>query len=424
MLSLGVAVLVLGHQLWLWARGWRFNALSPYFLCDLVIFALFGLGPSAAPLPHRSPTEEWLLSIYIWGGLIAYYIGLHFPFRFPKLRWVNPVRFSGGLRGRGRVLTFAIAGCLVFLAVSIAYQRLLTVGISLTELASIKLVRLHGQLEGAAALPVVLVQLLMVWLSVHLYLLLQRRRLGEAIAVYVLMVFSIVIIAVTRIPIITTLAVPLAYYHYAVRRINWVLVAAIVLGAPISLTLLHGLRGGGLFAWSVSDRMVAEAQVLHSFYHLWEKYIEGALPLEYGANYYYYSLLALIPKALWQAKPLTSFEARWTENLFGSLVDAAGQINVHTFTPLGEGLVQFGWLGGALNLFLYGIIVNASIRFFRSRPHACLVYFYYAVASATFIRTSVQALAFTTALYVVGVWLYERWLMPKQFREVKECASS
>ncbi|MDW8051851.1 MAG: hypothetical protein RMJ83_05130 [Armatimonadota bacterium] len=414
---------MLGHQLWLWARGWRFNALSPYFLCDLVIFALFGLGPLVVPLPYRSLTEEWLFCLYVWSGLMAYYIGLHLPLHLPRLRLGSLLRFRMGFQGGGRALTFALAGCLVLFAVSIAYQRLQAVGISLTELASVKLVYLHGQLREAAALPIVLVQLLVVWLLVHLYLLLQRHRLGEASGVYILMVFSVAIIASTRIPVITALAVPLAYYHYAVRRINWVLVAAILLGAPVLLTLFHGLRGGGLFTWTVSDRMIAEAQVLHSFYHLWEKYMEGTLPLEYGANYYYYSLLTLIPKSLWQAKPLTSFEARWTENLFGSLVDAAGQSNVHTFTPWGEGLVQFGWLGGALNLLLYGAIMNASIHFFRSRPHACLVYFYHAVISATFIRTSVQGLLFTTALYVVGVLLYERWFMPRELREGKRCGS-
>lgn len=423
MLSLGVAVLVLGHQLWLWARGWRFNALSPYFLCDLVIFALFGLGSFAVPLPYRSLTEEWLFCFYVWSGLIAYYVGLHLPFRLPRLRLANRMRFSEGFRGRGRVLSFALAGCLVLLAASIAHQRLLAVEISLTEFASIKPIQLHGQLREATALPILLVQLLVVWLLVHLYLLLQRHRFGEAIVVYIFLIFSIAIVAITRIPVIAALAVPLAYYHYAVRRINWVLITVILLGAPVLLTLLHGLRGGGLFTWTVSDRMAAEALVLHSFYHLWEKYTESTLRLEYGANYYYYSLLTLIPRAFWEAKPLTSFEARWTENLFGSLVDAAGQVHVHTFTPWGEGLAQFGWLGSVLNLLLYGMIVNASIHFFRSRPYACLVYFHYAVTSATFIRTSAQGLLFATALYIVGVLLYERWFMFREFREGKRCES-
>jgi hypothetical protein len=88
-------------------------------------------------------------------------------------------------------------------------------------------------------------------------------------------------------------------------------------------------------------------------------------------------------------------------------------------------LVQFGWLGGIVNLFLYGMILNYAIGFFRERPHACIVYYFYAVLAATFVRTSVQALAFTTLLYLIAVWVYERFFMnsPSSEEVALQCAS-
>ncbi|MFN3690189.1 MAG: hypothetical protein ACK4UU_04605, partial [Fimbriimonadales bacterium] len=387
MLFIGVAVLVIGHQLWLRARGWQFNALSPYFMCDLMIFALIGLGTLVSPLPHRSFTEEILFCLFVWSGLAAYYLGLHLRigaplWRLPKLGLSLPllqrhIQQTASLLASGFVLTIVLT----------LYQRVRGLGLSLAEMLTLSAVQVHTQeaTEGLGALPVILTYLLTVLLIMHLYFLIRERHYLTAFGIYLLMVISIVLIASTRVPVIMNLAIPIAYYHYAVRRINKLLLVGIFMAAPIALTLLHGLRGGTLLAWTVSDRLVAEVEVMKSFHHLWQEYMDGNITMEYGANYYYYSLLTFIPKALWAEKPQTSFETRWTLNLFGSLLDETAIIFVRTFTPWGEGLVQFGWLGSVVNLFLYGLILNVAIRFFNQRPHACLVYFFYTILAATFI---------------------------------------
>lgn len=427
MLFVGVALLVIGHQLWLWARGWRFNVLSPYFLCDLMIFALLGLGSLAVPLPHQSRMEELLFCLYIWSGLIAYYIGLHLRLRFPSLRLPSLALSLARLQHHPRILaSILVGGFLLIIALTIL-QRLRGLGLSLHEMLALSVVHRHAQVaaEGLGALPIIMMYLFNLILLMYLYTLLQQHRFLTAFVIYFVINLSVLLITSTRIPILMNLAIPIAYYHYAIRRINMLLLLLILVGAPLALTFLHGWRGGNPFAWTVSDRLAEEAQVLHSFYHLWQRYLEGEIVLEYGANYYYYSLLVLIPRDLWQAKPQTSFETRWTIHLFGSLVQD-GYIAIHTFTPWGEGLVQFGWLGGVINLFFYGIILNFAINFFSKRPHACLVYFFFTVLASTFIRTSIQALLFTTFIYVVGVWFYERWfLRPVGLRrELQLCASS
>jgi len=420
MLFIGVAILVIGHQFWLWARGWQFNALSPYFLCDLMIFALIGLGSLVNPLPHRGFFDELLFCSYIWTGILAYYFGLHLKIRFPSIR-IPHIRSSLARlqRHKGLLTLTLLAGLFLFTFLTLN-QRMRILGVSIGEMITLSATQIYSQVvkEQLGALPVITIYVLNSFLLIQIYQLLQQRLWWQALVIYASLNLSTLLIASTRMPIIMTLSIPIAYYHYAVRRINLVLILSIMVGGPIALTLLHGWRGKDLFAWTVSDRLAAEAEVMKSFYQIWQKYTIGELKLEYGANYFYYSPLSLVPRSLWAEKPQTSFETRWTINLFGSLLDEYGTVSVHTFTPWGEGMVQFGWLGSLLNLFLYGLILRGAIKFFICRTHACLVYFFFSILSATFIRTSVQALLFTALLYIVSVWLYERWFFSRELRQL------
>jgi hypothetical protein len=64
MLGVGVMLMVIAHQAWLWARGWQFNTLSPYFLVDFLIFSLIGLGSLVEPLPASLPDPRRYSSAY------------------------------------------------------------------------------------------------------------------------------------------------------------------------------------------------------------------------------------------------------------------------------------------------------------------------------------------------------------------------
>jgi len=420
MLFIGVAILVIGHQLWLWARGWQFNALSPYFLCDLMIFALIGLGSLVNPLPHRGFFDELLFCSYVWTGILAYYFGLHLKVRFPSIK-IPYIRSSlARLQRHKRLLTLALLAGLLLFTYLMLIQRMRILGVSLGEMITLSATQIYSQVvkEQPGDLLKIIIYVLNSFLLIHIYQLLQQRLWWQALVIYATLNLSILLITATRVPIIMNLSIPIAYYHYAVRRINLILILAIMVGGPIALTLLHGWRGKDLFAWTVSDRLTAEANVIEYFYQIWKKYISGELRLEYGANYFYYSPLSLVPRSLWAEKPQTSFETRWTINLFGSLLDEYGTVSIRTFTPWGEGIVQFGWMGSLLNLFLYGLILRGAIKFFSCRPHACLVYFFFSILSATYIRTSTQALLFSALLYIVPVWLYERWFFNRELRQL------
>ena len=432
MLGLGVMLMVIAHQVWLQARGWRFNALSPYFLVDFLIFTLIGLGSLVEPLPHRSLTEETLFSIFVLSGLGGYYLGLHFPFRTASKRWLRylPIPFSTPqfLTNLGvQAILFACA-MMIFCGLIILRQISL-LGLSLREMLSIGSTTIYARTvaEGHGSLLVTIIYLITVMVLIVIYRLLRANRYLGAFCLYATLSVCYLSFASTRIPIFLCLSVPIAYYHYAIKRIDKLLIIALLIGAPVIITLLNAYRQLRIFtlSYNVIELAILESSgVMMSLYTLWQNYIDRNLELEWGANYYYYSLLTLVPRDIWAEKPQTSFETRWTVNLYGSLF-MDGSISVRTFTPWGEGLVQFGWLGGFVNLFLYGLILKFATQFFNNRPHACLVYYFYAVLAATFVRTSVQALAFTTLLYLVAVWLYEAIFMKRPSSEevIARCAS-
>ena len=429
MLFIGVVILVIGHQLWLQTRGWQFNALSPYFLCDLMIFALLGLGTLVNPLPHRDLIEELAFCLYVWSGLIAYYFGLHLRAFRISLRLKSAVLQIIPFKRYPGLTTLFLVGILLLLTAITLFQRAQASGMSMMQILTLSAIQVYSSVveKQLGALPVILIYLVSVLSLIHLYRSLKQHRWLQAFILYLSINVTNLLIASTRMPIIMGLSIPLAYYHYTKRRISGLILVGILLGGPIALTLLHGWRGKDLLAWTVSDRLIDETLVMHHFYRLWEKYyIEENLSLEYGLNYFYYSMLSAVPRSLWAEKPQTSFETRWTINLYGSLLDESKTVYIRTFTPWGEGLVQFGWIGGVVNLFLYGSILNMAIRFFTRRKHACLVYYFHSILAATFIRISTQGLLLTTIIYVFGIWFYERYLMPKTTEQegLSPCVSS
>ncbi|MER3402095.1 MAG: hypothetical protein C4337_02055 [Armatimonadota bacterium] len=411
MLMFSVIVLTLGHQLWLWHRGWRFNALSPYFLCDMMLLSLIGLGSRTAELIFTSILEEILFYIFILTGIIAFYLGLHARLGFAKLH----INYRLDIAYFHKYIIQFRFYILIVMFLSIFMYWLYTttqVGVTLTAVAVARYSQIIS--AGLGALPTILLYIITYMMMIEMFFLLEEKNYILFFIYYALMVGVYIIVASTRVPLLSTLLIPVAYYHYTIRRINIVLVIGTLLVAPILLTISHGLRGGNPWAWTVQDRLRAETSVLKDLNILWNEYYYGKIELEYGKNYYFYTLIGFIPKALWREKPLTAFETRWTQHLYGGLLSSEGYPDIHTFTPWGEGLVQFGWIGSLLNLFLYGWLVQLGMRFFSNRTHACIVYFYYSILTSVFIRTSTQALLTTAILFIISVLTYERLFIYKQ----------
>ncbi len=414
MLLIGVSLLVLGHQLWLWARGWRFDALHPYFLCDVMIFALFGLGSLVVEYPNWSIGSQLAFQMYILAGIVAYYLGLHTRWDIVRLslrgqlRLVNPLLSL--LTKNQSLLVLLIAGIVLAVTLVTLLQRARVLSLSPIEMLLLPPLYVHTLLnqERTGAFTVILFYAFNCLLLIALYLTLSKRQYLLSGVVMLVILASTFALSVTRVPLIMAMLLPVAYYHYSVRSLNRLLVIGLFVVGPVLLTVLNNYRGGTPGGWTVIELMKKETVVLKSFSTLWEHYHDGKIDLEYGAHYYYYTPLTFVPRFLWSDKPETSFETRWTIALFGSVIDEDNQLGVHTFSPWGEGLVQFGVLGGVLNLYLFGLILNGAIQFFKNRFYAQLLFFNLSVLSATFIRTSVQTFLFTAIIYIVMTIFFEK----------------
>jgi hypothetical protein len=221
--------------------------------------------------------------------------------------------------------------------------------------------------------------------------------------------------------VVLTLLLPAAYVHRAVRPFRaWQVIGTI----PIILLAMQGLdqwRAVGVKAIDAQDigmrrafdRTGSDLNALRGYTMLWELHRDRQLPLEYGGNYL---LMALspVPRAFWPEKPLTAFEPRWTERLFGrTYTSGAGGGGVWVFTAWGEGLAQFGVPGIPLNLWLFGMVVGAVVGRLETDSSLVLVLFYYSALAATYLRGGFQAVFILSWFQVIPVlglcWAARRW---------------
>lgn len=149
----------------------------------------------------------------------------------------------------------------VFLSIFMYWLYTTTqVGVTLTAAAVARYSQIIS--AGLGALPTILLYIITYMMMIEMFFLLEEKNYILFFIYYALMVGVYIIVASTRVPLLSTLLIPVAYYHYAIRRINIVLVIGTLLVAPILLTISHGLRGGNPWAWTVQDRLRAETSVL------------------------------------------------------------------------------------------------------------------------------------------------------------------
>ena len=78
------------------------------------------------------------------------------------------------------------------------------------------------------------------------------------------------------------------------------------------------------------------------FHHLFTSLQRGDVGYEYGKSWFIYPLVNFIPRSLWLNKPYTAFSARMTDQVYWKLTSGNPVV---TFSILGEGYAQFGFLG-------------------------------------------------------------------------------
>lgn len=372
---------------------------------DLVLFTMWVYAPLVSPPLRARLDTDLIFTFMTFFGIVFLYIGLHLPLwkkapPFPQLQYAAPF-----LSQRWFKLAFLVF-CLATLLLVYEAMRVSGVGIIglLTgDRLSAVAARLNGSNEGSIPyrLMAMTQPILLVWLAINLGL----RRWRQAAVLYTVLLISIVLIATTRLPVILTLLSPLVYFA---RKHGRSLSLPVSLGAAATfLILMYALnivRGQGLDKLlsdgfsvpQVLGSVAANFAPMRGYEILWQLDEQHALQYEYGLTYLYVPLTA-IPRTLWPTKPLTSIEARWTTSIFGQHFAFSDEgVGVWTFTAWGEGLVQFGIPGVLVNLFLYGVLVALVESKFGTNQVYSLVWFYYSVMAAIYLRSSLSALAWTT----------------------------
>lgn len=120
--------------------------------------------------------------------------------------------------------------------------------------------------------------------------------------------------------------------------------------------LRHGLTNT-VFDMSYSSLLLStfanDSNYYEFFYDLYKKFTTGQVLFEQGMAWFIAPFINFIPRAIWSAKPYTSFSVRGTEYVYW---DYTSGNPVCTFTIFGEGFGQFGYIG----CFLAPIIFLAA----------------------------------------------------------------
>lgn len=397
------ALLIFGHQLLLLFTKRRFNPFDVKVLLDVVLLTMWVFAPLSDSSLRFRLENDLSFAFTTFLGIVFLYAGLHLPvWRQNPDTWLlsdPPI-----LRMRWLWLALFV---FVVATLAVSYQKIQYSGVGIwgyltgDRIAAYRTILNEGS-EGSAVARLISFThpVILFWLAASL----QQRHWKRALVLYLIILVGIVMIATTRLPVIITLLIPVAYYYQGSNRSLPIPAATLV--ACISIFLLYflnilrtrGLDSALTLNISLGDAigaLGANFNPMRGYEMLWQLDSYNQLSYEYGLSYWYVPLTA-VPRALWAAKPLVSFEPRWTTYLFGQHFAMTSEgWGVWTFTVWGEGLVQFGIFGVFFNLFLYGSLVAWAYHRFSRNPKFSLVWFYYSILAATYLRSSFSALAWT-----------------------------
>jgi len=243
------------------------------------------------------------------------------------------------------------------------------------------------------------------------YLWQQRNKL--AFLLYGLILFELIITSHTRFVVLTTLLLPVLYFHFFQRRLGIQPLAVI---GVISVTLLSlgNFVRGGYFADSrplVVSEILAPEVVLNQvsrgssfstdyFYSIFILVQDGPQDIEYGEQYTKYLPLAPIPRFLWPGKPRVSYFHRATEMIEGLAPGETGQ-KIYTTTILGEAFHQFHLIGVFLTPFIYIFMIALLLRFMQNLQYSDIIFWLILLHVPMDIRGGLFSITITLISYII-----------------------
>jgi oligosaccharide repeat unit polymerase len=389
MLTIYIAILCLiifAHQIYAYFRFRGFRFFNDYAIIDIVLLLFYVY----FPIVNEDFSERVDLTFYIliYIGVFSLYAGLHFaalPMGARRVRdWMMAGRVSMGWTS----LAFCIFVLTTVWGIIAKYQigslgelrEYFLVGISQEELRG-------GILEGdwisrvasSFAMPVL----------VFFNVLIRKKRL-VLFTLTVLLTVCIHLIAIgSRYFIAVLIVLPLVYVYEVVKWLRIIMVPMIVAVILLSFTILDIVRqremmaSVGISTGTIIERSSRDLNpVMHSL-NLYEAIESGRIKYDYGYQYLL-KILTPIPREMWAEKPLTSFQPRYTEKVYGEVIGTG--VPVNTFTILGEGFAILGVFGVALHFFLFGYIYRFLRYLFDIGRDMKLVYLYLCLLIPTYVR--------------------------------------
>ncbi len=186
----------------------------------------------------------------------------------------------------------------------------------------------------------------------------QIRKFGIFIFIFTSLLTILIHITsgLYRSPILFQVFFMTIIYNLYIRRIPIKLYSMLaVIFAPYFLSFAASIRDGMVGSAGISflQGIWGMATILEAKY-LVELKESGNISYEFGYQYIL-SAISFVPRFIWPEKPYTSFSFRVSEKVYG--IAGEGGEWIHTFTPWGEGYLQFGIVGTLINTFLIFLII-------------------------------------------------------------------
>jgi oligosaccharide repeat unit polymerase len=405
-MKLLIPTIIICHLLITQVPRRRRDLLGPSMFMDIMMLGLFGWGIVLGGKLSESADVNWLCTIVIT-GVLALYIGMYAARPLmgslaPKMHRMMRLRAVQEL-SLNRVMPLFYVFFAVAVASAIDSARYGQTDI-LGQFSGARLTSYGERLsEGSISFFTNIICYLLPFPALAITVAFHSRKRAIGFALYAVTLVAFLATFSTRLWVVTVIALPVAYFHYYIRRIRPKEFCLILLGGVVAFSMLNIWRARGLvdLIAAFSDGTVSadvigsglsnDLNPVASLYELVDLDQHRSLVYEHGRTYLYI-VVTFVPRALWPNKPSTSFANRWSDRLEGTLLSASGAADVSTFTVWGEGLVQFGWFGVLANLFLYGLVVGCVERAFASEPNLGLVRFCWNLQAGFCLRGEIGAL--------------------------------
>jgi len=247
----------------------------------------------------------------------------------------------------------------------------------------------------------------------------QERNRVQAISIYALIIFYLILKAETRLPIIFVFALPFYFMYFSMKPVSRVFWGGVggTIGAVIFVAFVN--FGAMVRSGVGKDLTWDEAFSLGRFteqlgYRGWVFDLVSHfqnVSFDYCYQWFVAPLINFIPRAFWSEKPITSSSNRLHELVAGFEVGDGNYIT--TYTIFGEGYFQLGYLGVVLAPILLVILFRSTVFLVRNFPGNQVYLVWTLFRYIPFIRAELPIFAFLVLM--VEVWLINfiarlRWM--------------